>query len=136
MRDPHAVAAIVRALRLVHGDDTARVMLTNGTTLAAIIDALLSSPLTNRAAVKLLTRVLRSDDFIVSPDFSSAWHIKYVYDRPKSLNVVDLAVTTLDFGTFPSTDIRLVLQVAVETVSNQSGSDNAKLSGAPQSFLG
>ena len=111
MRDPHTVAAIVRALRHVHGDDTARAMLTNGTTLAALIDALLQSPLTNRDAVKLMTRALRSRDFIVTPDFSAMWHVKYVYDSPKSLNVVDLAVVTLDHGTFPSTDIRLLLQV-------------------------
>ncbi|MGQ0681819.1 hypothetical protein [Bradyrhizobium sp.] len=110
MRDPHTVAAIVRALRHVHGDDTARAMLTNGTTLAALIDALLLSPLTNRDAVKVLTRALQSRDFIVTPDFSSAWHIKYVYERPKSLNVVDLAVITLDRGTFASTDIRMSLQ--------------------------
>jgi hypothetical protein len=109
MRDPHTVAAIVDALRQAHGDDTARVMLKNGTTLAAMIDALLHSPLTNRDAVKLITRALRSRDFIVTPDFSSMWHIKYVYDRPKSLNVVDLAVITLDYGTLPSTDIRLLL---------------------------
>ena len=64
MRDPHAVAEIVRALRYAYGDDTARAMLTNGTTLAAIIDALLNSPLTNRAAVKLLTRALTSEDFV------------------------------------------------------------------------
>jgi hypothetical protein len=56
MRDPHTVAAIVRALRHVHGDDTARAMLTNGTTLAALLDALLHSPITNRDAVKLMTR--------------------------------------------------------------------------------
>ena len=112
MRDPHTVAAIVRALRHVHGDDTARAMLTNGTTLAAIIDALLHSPLTNRDAVRLITQALRSRDFIVTPDFSSAWHIKYVYERPKSLNVVDLAVITMDRGTVASTDIRLLLQVA------------------------
>ena len=112
MRDPHAVAAIVRSLRHVHGDDTARAMLKNGTTLAAMIDALLHSPLTNRDAVKLMTRALRSSDFIVTPDFSSAWHIKYVYDRPKSLNVVDLAVITLDRGTVASTDIRLLLPVS------------------------
>ena len=111
MRDPHTVAAIVRALRHVHGDDTARAMLTNGTTLAALIDALLLSPLTNRDAVKVLTRALQSRDFIVTPDFSSTWHIKYVYERPKSLNVVDLAVITLDRGTFASTDIRLSLPV-------------------------
>lgn len=110
MRDPHTVAAIVRALRHVHGDDTARAMLANGTTLAALIDAVLLSPLGNRDAVKLLTRALRSSDFIVTPDFSSVWHIKYVYERPKSLNVVDLAVITLDRGTVASTDIRLLLQ--------------------------
>ena len=39
------------------------------------------------------------------------WHIKYVYDRPKSLNVVDLAVITMNRGTVASTDIRLLLQV-------------------------
>jgi hypothetical protein len=60
-----------------------------------------------------MTRVLRSSDFVVMPDFSSsAWHVKYVYESPKSLNVVDLSVITLDQGTFASTDIRLLLQVA------------------------
>jgi hypothetical protein len=112
MRDPHTVAAIVRALRRAYGDDTARAMLTKGTTLAAFIDALMHSPLTNRDAVKLMTRALQSDDFIVTPDFSSAWHIKYVYDRPASLNVVDLAVITMDHGTLASTDIRLLLHVS------------------------
>ena len=111
MRDPHTVAAIVRALRLVHGDENARVMLTNGTTLAVVIDALLQSPLTNRNAVKLLTRALQSSDFVVTPDFSPVWHIKYFYERPKSLNVIDLAVITPDRGIFASTDIRLLLQV-------------------------
>ena len=111
MRDPQTVAAIVSALRHVHGDDTTRAMLTNGTTLAAMIDALLNSPLSNRDATRLMTRALRSKDFIVTPDLSSMWHIKYVYDRPKSLNVVDLAVITIDRGTFASTDIRLLLQI-------------------------
>lgn len=119
MRDPHTVAAIVRALRQVHGDDTARTMLTNGTTLAAMIDALLRSPLTNRDAAKLMTRALRSKDFVVTPDFSSMWHVKYVYDHPRSLNVVDLAVITLDYGTFASTDIRLLLQVDGERAANE-----------------
>jgi hypothetical protein len=113
MRDPHTVAAIVGALRRVHGDDTARAMLTNGTTLAVVIDALLQSPMTNRDAARLMIGVLRSNDFIVKPDFSSgAWHVKYVYASPKSLDVVDLSVITLDHGTFASTDIRLLLQVA------------------------
>ena len=111
MRDPQTVAAIVSALRHVHGDDTARAMLTNGTTLAAMIDALLHAPLSNRDATRLMTRALRSRDFIVTPDRSPMWHIKYVYDRPKSLNVVDLAVITMNRGTVASTDIRLLLQV-------------------------
>ena len=122
MLAPYTVAAIVRALRHVHGDDIARAMLTNGTTLAALIDALLHSPLTNRDAVKLMTQALRSKDFIVTPDFGSVWHIKYVYDRPKSLNVVDLAVITLDHGIFASTDIRLLL--AIDRVVKQRGMDN------------
>ena len=111
MRDPHTVAAIVQALKYAHGDDIARAMLANGTTLAALIDALLRSPLTNRDAVRLMTRALQTNDFIVTPDFSPVWHIKYVYDRPKSLNVVDLAVITMDRGIFASTDIRLLLHL-------------------------
>ena len=111
MRDPHTVAAIVGALRSLHGDDTARTMLTNGTTLAVVIDALLRSPITNRDAARLMIQVLQSSDFIVTPDFSGAWHIKYVYESPKSLNVVDLNVVTLDRGVFASTDIRLLLHV-------------------------
>jgi hypothetical protein len=112
MRDPHTVAAIVGALRRVHGDDTARAMLRNGTTLAVVIDALLRSPITNRDAARLMIGVLRSEDFIVTPDFSSGtWHVKYVYKNPKSLDVVDLSVVTMEHGTFASTDIRLLLQV-------------------------
>ncbi|MCW5703338.1 MAG: hypothetical protein AB7I42_03065 [Bradyrhizobium sp.] len=111
MRDPHTVAVIVEALRRLHGDDTARTMLTNGTTLAVVIDALLRSPMTNRDAARLMIRVLGSCDFTVTPDFNGAWHIKYVYENPKSLNVVDLSVITLDQGTFASTDIRLSLHV-------------------------
>ena len=58
-------------LRQDHGNDLARVMLNDGLSLAALIDALLRSPLKNRDAVKLITRALRSGDFIVTPDFGS-----------------------------------------------------------------
>ena len=109
MRDPNTVAAIVNALRQVHGDDIARVMLNDGVSLAALIDALLRSPLKNRDAVKLITRALRSGDFIVTPDFGSVRHLKYFYDPPKSLHVVDIAVITLDHGIIASTDIQLRL---------------------------
>jgi hypothetical protein len=83
-------------------------MLNDGISLAALIDALLRSPLKNHDAVKLLARALSSGDFIVTPDFGSPSHLKYFYDRPKSMHVVDIAVMTLD-GTIASTDIRLRL---------------------------
>ena len=109
MRDPNTVAGIVSALRRVHGDDIARVMLNEGLSLAALIDAVLRSPLKNHDAVKLITRALNSGDFIVTPDFGSVSHLKYFFDRPKSLHVVDIAVLTLDRGTIASTDIRMRL---------------------------
>jgi hypothetical protein len=109
MRDPNTVAAIVNALRQVHGDDLARALLNDGLSLAALIDALSRSPLKNRDAVKLVTRALGSGDFIVTPDFGTPSHLKYFYDPPKSLHVVDIAVTTLDHGTIASTDIHLRL---------------------------
>jgi hypothetical protein len=108
MRDPNIVAAIVNALRQVHGDDLARVMLNDGFSLAILIDALLRSPLKNRDAVTLITRALGSGDFNVTPDLGSCSHLKYFYDRPKSLHVVDIAVMT-PHGTIASTDIRLRL---------------------------
>jgi hypothetical protein len=108
MRDPSTVAAIVNVLRQVHGDDLAPVMLNDGFSLATLIDALLRSPLKNRDAVKLITRALGSGDFIVTPDLYSVSHLKYVYDRPKSLHVVDKAVMTLH-GPIASTDIHLRL---------------------------
>ena len=109
MRDPNTVAVIVNALRQVHGDDLARVMLNDGLSLDALIDALLCSPLKNCDAAKLITRALSFGDFIVTPDFGSPSHLKYFYDRPKSLHVVDIAVVTLDRGTIFSTDIHLRL---------------------------
>jgi hypothetical protein len=111
MRDPNTVASIVNVLREAYGDDMARGMMNDGLSLATLIDALLCSSLKNRDALKLITRMLSSDDFIVTPDFGTPSHLKYYYDRPKSLHVVDIAVVTLDLGTIPSTDIyfRLML---------------------------
>ena len=81
MRDPNTVAVIVNALRQVHGDDLARVMLNDGLSLDALIDALLCSPLKNCDAAKLITRALSFGDFIVTPDFGSSAHLKYFNDR-------------------------------------------------------
>ena len=83
MRDPNTVAGIVSALRQVHGDDIARVMLNDGLSLAALIDAVLRSPLKNHDAIKLITRALSFGDFFVTPDFGSVSHLKYFYDRPQ-----------------------------------------------------
>src|SRR6476620_4991526 len=110
MRDPSTVAAVVSVLRQVHGDDLARTMLNDGVSLAVLIDALLRSSMKNRDAVRLITEALSSGDFIVEPDLGSIWHLKYFYDPPKSLHVVDVAVVTLDRGTIDSPNIHLRLQ--------------------------
>jgi len=109
MHDPRAVAAIVDALRRVYGDRAARLMLQEGMTLAALIEALLRSPLKNRDAARLITAVLQSGDFDITPDFTSRpSHVKYVYDPPKSLRVVDIVMLT-EQRAFASSEIRLRL---------------------------
>ena len=109
MRDPSTVAAVVSALRQAHGDDLARTMLNDGVSLAVLIDALPRTSMINLDAVRLVTGALCSGDFIVTPDLGSIWHLKYFYDPPKSLHVVDVAVVTLDRGTIDSQDIHLRL---------------------------
>ena len=64
MHDPHAVAAIVHALRHAHGDAAARLMLEDGMTLEALIDALLRAPLSNRDAARLMTARLDDPELI------------------------------------------------------------------------
>ena len=109
MRDPRTVEAIVGVLRQVHGDDLARLLRCEGISLAALIDALLRSPLKNHDAVRLITSALSSGDFIVDPDLGSTWHLKYFYDPPRSLHVVDVDVITFDRGTIASPNIHLRL---------------------------
>ena len=111
MRDPDTVARIVDALRMVHGDDIARVMLNDGLSLAVLIDVLLLSPMKNHDAIKLITRALSFGDFIITPDFGPVWTLKYFYDRPKSLHVIDVGVVTRDYGAIASTDIHLRLMI-------------------------
>lgn len=109
LRDPNNVAAIIHALRQVHGDDIARIMLTEGTTLASIIDVILRSTIENRLAAKLITASLQSGDFVVTPDITGPSHIRYLYDPPNTLQVVDMLVI-LPERTLASTDIRLRLR--------------------------
>ena len=108
LRDPHAVAAIVSALRSAHGDDVARTMLTEGVSLAIVIDAALSLAIKNRDAVRMIVRALESGDFIFTPDTGPVWNLKYFYARPASLDVIDMAIATPN-GTMASTAIRLRL---------------------------
>jgi hypothetical protein len=110
MRDPHAVAMIVGALRRVHGDDLARLMLKDGTTLAVLIDALLRAEPRNHDAARLLSFALQSGDFDVVPDFAKATsHLKYIYDSPRSLQIADVVMLTKD-RCFGSAEIRLRLR--------------------------
>ena len=107
------ISAVIRSpssqqINIARFEDLARVMLSDGFSLAILIDALLRSPMKNRDSVKLITGALSSGDFIVTPDLGSVSHLRYFYDRPKSLHVVDIAVLTLH-GTIASTDIRLQL---------------------------
>jgi|SRR6516164_3443263 hypothetical protein len=109
MHDPHAVAAIVDALRRAHGDAAARLMLEDGMTLEALIDALLRAPLSNRDAARLMTAALQSGDFDITPDFTTRpSHLKYIY-APRSFRVVDIVMLT-EHRTFSSTEIRLRLR--------------------------
>jgi len=108
-RDPNTVAAIVDTLRQVHGEALARLMLIEGVTLANLIGSLLRSSTKNREAIKLATDALGSGDFIVEPEIPAVSHLTYIYDPPKSLHVVDVAIETPG-GTIASTEIRLRLR--------------------------
>jgi len=107
MKNPDAIAVIVSALRHVHGDELARMMLVEGMSLANLIDAMFSAPLAHRDAVRAMTDGL--DDFAITPDLGLIWHLKFIYgDQPGSLHVVDLEIATPD-GTLASKDVWLRL---------------------------
>lgn len=81
-------------------------MVTRGLSLAVLFDALLRSRPNNRDVVRLVTKVLQDDAFALSPDLGPVWHLKYFYDDSIPLNVVDIAILTMDRGTLASTDVR------------------------------
>ena len=107
-KNPEAVAAIVSALRHVHGDDIARLLLSDGVSLAVIIDAVLSLPIANHNAARIIAKAIESGDFILTPDLGSLLHVRYLYDRPGAITVVDMVVLTPD-RTFASNEISLRL---------------------------
>jgi hypothetical protein len=51
LKNTDAIAAVVTALRLTHGDDMARVMLVGGMSPAALIQAMFSASIERRDAV-------------------------------------------------------------------------------------
>ena len=110
MHDSRAVAAIVGVLRQVHGDDTARLMLQDGITVDALIDALLRAPLSDRDSARLMGAALGSGDFVITPDFTTcASHLKFIYDAPGSFRVRDIVMLT-EQGAFSSAEIGLRLR--------------------------
>jgi len=110
MRDPLAVATIVDALRQANGDNHTRRLLREGMTLDTLIDALLRAPVSERDAARLMTSALESGDFEITPDFTSRpSHLKFIYDPPNSLRVVDIVMLT-ESRTFSSNDIWLRLR--------------------------
>src|SRR5262245_36176155 len=94
MRDPHAVATIVEAMRQSHGDDHTRLLL-RGMSAEALIGALLHAQLSERDVARLITVALESGDFEVWPDFTTRpSHLKFIYDPLNSLRVVDIVMLT------------------------------------------
>jgi hypothetical protein len=109
LKNPDAIAAVVAALRLVYGDEVARITLVEGMTLATLIDAVFSAPIAHRDAVHNITSAL--DDFAISPELGPVWHLRYLYeDRPGSFHVVDMEIAT-PTGTLSSKDVWLRLPV-------------------------
>jgi hypothetical protein len=88
LKNPDAIAAVVTALRLTYGDETARAMLVGGMSLAALIEAMFSAPVERRDAVRYVASAL--DDFAISPELGPVWHLRYVYESHGSFRVVDM----------------------------------------------
>ncbi len=111
LKDPDAVAAIVSILRRVHGENIARALLADGVSLAALIDAAFSLPISNSDAIRVIARALDSGDFSFTPDIGPLWRVRYIYeDRRASMRVVDMEMST-PYRTFASTEISLRLSV-------------------------
>nr|WP_249802285.1 MULTISPECIES: hypothetical protein [unclassified Bradyrhizobium] len=108
LKNPDAIAAIVTALRLTHGDETARAMLVGGMSLAALIEAMFSAPVERRDAVRYVASAL--DDFAISPQLGPVWHLRYVYEDKGSFRVVDMEIST-PTGTLSSKYVWLRLPV-------------------------
>ena len=84
-------------------------MLVEGLNFATLIDAMLTSPMTHREAVRCITEAL--SDFAITPELGPVWHLRYLYeDQPGSFRVVDMEIAT-PAGTLSSKDLWLRLPV-------------------------
>jgi hypothetical protein len=108
LKNPDAIAAVVTALRLTYGDETARAMLVGGMSLAALIEAMFSASVERRDAVRYVASAL--DDLAISPGPGPVWHLRYVYESHGSFRVVDMEIAT-PTGTLSSKDVWLRLPV-------------------------
>lgn len=108
-RDPRTITAIIDALGRVDGNSLACLTLIQGMTLGDLVTSLMRSPIKNGEAVKLVTQALESGDFVIEPEIVGPSHIAYVYDPPRSLHVVDIAIDTTQ-GRLASNEIRLRLR--------------------------
>jgi hypothetical protein len=108
LKNPDAIAAVVTALRLTHGDEMARAMLVGGMSLAALIEAMFSASIERRDAIRYVASAL--DDFAISPEPGPVWHLRYVYESHGSFRVVDMEIAT-PTGTLSSKDVWLRLPV-------------------------
>jgi hypothetical protein len=102
LKNPDAIAAVVTALRLTHGDEMARAMLVGGMSLAALIEAMFSASIERRDAIRYVASAL--DDFAISPEPGPVWHLRYVYENHGSFRVVDMEIAT-PTGTLSSKDV-------------------------------
>ncbi|WP_247489177.1 MULTISPECIES: hypothetical protein [unclassified Bradyrhizobium] len=66
LKNPDAIAAVVTALRLTYGDETARAMLVGSMSLAALIETMFSASVERRDAVRYVASAL--DDLAISPE--------------------------------------------------------------------
>src|SRR5512140_181456 len=93
-KDSETVEAIVSALRHVHGEDIARLMLSNGVSMAVVIDAVLSRPIANHNSARIIAKAIEYGDFVLTPNLGPLWHMRYLYERPGSMTIVDMVILT------------------------------------------
>ncbi|WP_247808460.1 MULTISPECIES: hypothetical protein [unclassified Bradyrhizobium] len=76
--------------------------------LATLTDTMFSAPIAHRDAVRYVASAL--DDFAITPELGSVWHLRYLYDDQPGSFRVDMEIAT-PAGTLSSNDLWLRLPV-------------------------